>query len=280
MSAPAWLPPLLAALMLAVAGFLLWRLIVAAAFDYATDPVADLFHIAAAQAVAGMLVSWMRTLPPAAWAALFAVAAAWFAVCALRARRVGDTGSSQRAATNLMVAAVLVYMPLAGVAPSAIRGSSAGMYSMAGMPGMSRDTTIHLPALGLLLAAGALGYVVLLIERLSTATPADAARGDGGVAQHTARSVMTPRLVACCRILLLAVMAYDTWPSSCDRQHAPAARAREEQRAGACAGRGTCVAVRPPFSCRGRGGRRSVAVRAPGVPVPGGWRRSASRPGG
>lgn len=210
MNAPAWLPPLPAALMLAVAGFLLWRLIVAAAFDYATDPVADLFHIAAAVAVAGMLVTWMRTLPPGAWALLFAGAAAWFAVCASRARRLGDIGAAQRAATNLLVALALVYMPLAGVAPSTIRGSTAGMYSMAAMPGMSRDPTIHLPVLGLLIAVAALGYIVLQLDRLSTPAPSAAEFAGDEAERRTPHAVMTPRLFACCRILLLATMAYGT----------------------------------------------------------------------
>lgn len=209
MSAPAWLPPLLAALMLAVAAFLLWRLCVAVAFEYAVDLVADVFYIAAAVAVAGMLVAWMRTLAPGAWALVFTLASAWFAVRAVHARRVGDIETFRSAATNLLVALALVYMPLAGVAPSAIRGSSAGMYSMAGMPGMSRDTTIHLPALGLLLVVCALGYIVLVLDRLSTVAPG-AGVGAAAAQQHTARMTMTPRLFACCRILMLAIMAYDT----------------------------------------------------------------------
>jgi hypothetical protein len=163
MNAPAWLPPILAALMLAVAAFTIWRTamsrVLATAGDAETtsDPTTDLSTAIVvallALATAGMLVHWMTLLRPGIWAVLLAVAGAWLV--------------SRRAYVTAAGCAIGVYMLLAGVAPSTISGSTAGYYTMAGMPDMYKDTTITYPALGVALSVVLVGYAVVAVDRLS-----------------------------------------------------------------------------------------------------------------
>ncbi|MGH3415759.1 MAG: DUF5134 domain-containing protein [Actinocrinis sp.] len=210
MNAPAWLPAVLAALVMAAAAFFLWRLAMAAAFERLAGADADAFYAAVAVALAGMLVRWARLLPPGAWAVLFALAALWFAARGARAHRGGEHGARDRSAFRAFIALVLVYMPLAGVAPSTLSGSTAGLFTMAGMPGMIVDTTERYPTLGLLLVAVVVGAAVVLIDRASAgARPApDQDTAVDATEQLAAAPTPTPRLAAACRALLLFAIAY------------------------------------------------------------------------
>ena len=211
MNAPAWLTTLVTVTALAVAVFFAWRVVVAGAFDRVIEPETDVFYAAVGFALAGMLARWMRVLPPGVWAVVFGCAAVWFVVRCVRAHRAGDLSARSRYGLDAAVAAVLVYMPLAGVAPSTLRGSTAGLVTMAGMPGMIMDSTEHAPALGLLLVLAVVAAAVVLLDRLSAAgssvNEAIAAGGDP-VDRPGPLSPLLPRVAGLCRVLLLVVIAY------------------------------------------------------------------------
>lgn len=213
MTAPDWLNVLLVVLLLAIAGFFVWRMAVANAWRRRADYPSDALHALAALAVAETQVKWISTLPRPAWAAVFAAAAAYFAAVALRARRAPNAaGRRNRSAADAGLAATLVYMFTAGVAPSTLSGSTAGSVVMAGMPGMTRDNTVRFPTLGLLLAAAAIGYTVVLLDRLSatrrTATPAPAGMPVDPMDRPGPLPMLAPRAVESCRIALLLAVAY------------------------------------------------------------------------
>lgn len=211
MNAPAWLTTLVTVTALAVAVFFAWRVVVAGAFDRVIEPETDVFYAAVGFALAGMLARWMRVLPPGVWAVVFGCAAVWFVVRCVRAHRAGDLSARSRYGLDAAVAAVLVYMPLAGVAPSTLRGSTAGLVTMAGMPGMIMDSTEHAPALGLLLVLAVVAAAVVLLDRLSAAgssvNEAIAAGGDP-VDRPGPLPPLLPRVAGLCRVLLLVVIAY------------------------------------------------------------------------
>jgi hypothetical protein len=162
--------------------------------DYARDAVVFLLALA----MSGMLVRWMHVLSPGIWALLIGAAGIGFAVRAALLGRRPEPGQSGGSA---LVAAggcgVAVYMLLAGVAPSTMNGSTAGYYTMAGMPDMYKDTTIAFPALGVALAVVLVGYAVTALDGLS----AKAARGpsDGALAA---------RAIAGCEIAIVVTMAF------------------------------------------------------------------------
>jgi hypothetical protein len=120
----------------------------------------------------------------------------------VRNRSVADAG----------LAVALVYMFTAGVAPSEVSGSTAGSIVMAGMPGMMRDSTVRYPTLGLLLVAAAIGYTVVLLDRLSATRRAVPETSAGMPADPMDRPgplpMLAPRAIECCRIALLLAAAY------------------------------------------------------------------------
>jgi hypothetical protein len=230
-NAPAWLPDILAAAMIAILAFLVWRMAVSRLVSRAADYEADAFYALAALAMGGMLVKWMHTLPRDVWAAVFALAAVWFAARLVLARRqpAGTPAGAESEAetwtwTGLgrlpaaaATAAVLVYMLLAGVAPTTLSGSTAGQVTMAGMADMIKDVTIDYPAIGLVFVLAAVGYVVVLLDRLSLAGNStmsipgtDAAQADDPPddLEPLAFGPLAPRAAEWCRIVLLVTMAY------------------------------------------------------------------------
>lgn len=242
MNAPSFLPVVLSLLMLAAAVYSLWRLAMARVLERAVDVEADVLHLAAGLAAAGLVSSWARTLPRDLWAVLFAAAAVYFAY---RAWEVWDERHARLVpAARAGLCGVFVYAFLAGVAPSTLQGSTAGQYTMAGMPGMIKDQTIALPALGLILVVALAFYAVAVVAQLSPepdtdtgggrAVPAPAGggggggRGTGGAAGKAVRpgkttpakstgaggaekagaALLAPRSVEICRIVLVLVLAY------------------------------------------------------------------------
>lgn len=209
MNAPVWLPAVLAALMLVIAAYSLWRIALARVLDAPVDLAHDAVTLLLAIATAGMLVRWMHVLSPGIWALLLGLAGAGTALRAARPNR--DRGgkrtgpSSPRAAVAAAAGcAVAVYMLLAGVAPSTISGSTAGYYTMAGMPDMYKDTTITFPALGIVFALILLGYAIAVLDRLSPPPrPTEAGTGDSSVAV-----ALAPRTLALCEVAIVVTMAY------------------------------------------------------------------------
>lgn len=216
MNAPAWLPPILAVLMLFVTAYCLWRIAVARLLETSTDYAEDAAVALLALATAGMLVHWMHVLTPGIWAALLAVAAAATLFAGTRRPR-----GSGHVPITVVGCAIGIYMLLAGVAPSTISGSTAGYYTMAGMTDMYKDTTITFPAVGIVLAVVLAGYAVIALD--GTSRPAGAAEQSGtadsagiadiaDIADHgdpsAARPALAPRSVAVCQVALAVVMAY------------------------------------------------------------------------
>lgn len=197
MNAPVFLPAALSILLIAVAGYALWRLVAARALGLSSDIEADLLLVCAGVAGAGLLSNWAGTLPRAGWAGVFAAACCYFAARAVLAR--DDARRRARAAAHACGCVVLVYAFLAGVAPSTIKGSTAGNYVMAGMPGMIVDTTVAFPALGLVCVAAITFYCVSVVARLDPTAAAASPKPRAGFA---------PRSVEACRVLIALALAY------------------------------------------------------------------------
>jgi hypothetical protein len=195
-NAPGFLPATLSILLILIAAYTAWRLAAARVLELGADPETDALLLLASVAGAGLLSSWAHTLPRAAWSVLFALAAGYFAVRAATTRT--DPARRVRHATHAVGSLVLVYMLLAGVAPSTLHGTTAGEYTMAPMPGMYIDTTITYPALGLICVAAMAFYAATSLSRLSPAQPDAAA----------APSVFASRSIEACRIVIVLALAY------------------------------------------------------------------------
>ena len=195
MNAPAWLPVILAVVMLAVAAYSLWRIAMARVLGTPADFAHDTVVLLLALATAGMLVRWMHLLTPGIWALFLGIAGIYLALRATT--RAGSTWTRATAAT-VTGCAIAVYMLLAGVAPSTISGSTAGSYTMAGMADMYKDTTITFPALGIVLSVGLLGYAVTALDRLS---PSQRSADERTL-------TLAPRAIALCEVAIVVTMAY------------------------------------------------------------------------
>jgi hypothetical protein len=184
MSGPAWLAAGLAALMIVIAVYCAGRLTVSRLRGRDTEVAADGLHVLMGVAMAGMFEPRLAPIPGAAWRAVFAVAAAWFAWQAIRAGRRPSARSAHPAA-HAVECAAMVYMVLpVGSWPS---GRGPGMT----MPGMSQDTTAGNPALTLLLALFMLGYVLWAIDRLAVLSRATAAAIPRPAAVRSPRAAVT-----------------------------------------------------------------------------------------
>ena len=196
MNAPAWLTALVSTLMILVAAYSAWRLAISRLWERATDYESDLLHLALGIAGAGMVAAWARTLPRPAWTTLFIAGALYFAFRTYR--NWDDRPRRAKLLAQTSTCAIVVYMLLAGVAPSTIHGSSAGMYTMAGMPGMIVDQTLTFPTIGLIFVVGLCFYAVAVLNQI---TPL----GEGG---SGGTGVLAPRSVDICRIVIALVLVY------------------------------------------------------------------------
>ncbi|HET9173455.1 MAG TPA: DUF5134 domain-containing protein [Actinospica sp.] len=185
MNAPGWLTALVAILVISAAAYSLWRLVISRVWGRGTDYETDALHLAVGVAAAGMVADWAHTLPRPVWAVLFAAAAVYF----LARRRWAHFAGS----------AVVVYMFLAGVAPTTIHGSTAGQYTMAGMDGMILDQTITYPTIGLIFVVGLCFYAVTVLNAIEPLS-ADTGRGNP--------LLLAPRSVDVCRVVIVLVLAY------------------------------------------------------------------------
>jgi hypothetical protein len=219
-NAPAWLSNLLSMLMLALAAYSLWRLLIARAWERDTDYETDALHLLAGLAAAGLISTWAHTLPRGAWTVVFAAGGVYFAVRAVRSW--AEAGDRRRLVGGGACCAVLVYMFTAGVAPSTLHGSTAGQYTMAGMPGMILDQTLTYPSIGLIFAVGLAFAAVAVLNRMAPMTaqdgPAQAASAGSAGSVSSGGSeggngggsglMLAPRSVDVCRILIVLVLAY------------------------------------------------------------------------
>jgi hypothetical protein len=196
---------LLSALMIAVACYAVARMFVAGGWRRAVDYETEALHVLAGIAAAGLLSNWARTLPRPVWTVLFLAAGLYLIV---RLARVWADAEARRPLLgSLACCAVLVYALTADVTPSTIHGSTAGYYTMAGMPGMIVDQTERFPALGLALVV-ALAFMAVFVVNRAGSTPRVEAVATVGGPNDGAPVPLAPRSVAACRVLLLLVLAF------------------------------------------------------------------------
>ena len=218
MSEPHWLAYLFATVMLALSAYNLMRLVIARTAGRPTHHDVDLSHAVMGLAMAGMLASGLRLLPNPAWAAIFAVATAWFT---WRIGRIYLGRHRDRPATaarwqphclaHLAMCGAMVYMPLvmpAGPGAAATPGGAGGM-AMGGGGG-------RFSVLALALAFIACGYAAWQADQL-TRLPrtrvgdprrAMAAVTTGSAGTGTSAVPLSPRLAACGQIAMAVTMAY------------------------------------------------------------------------
>ncbi len=241
MAGPSWLAGALAAVMIVIALYCAGRLVVSRLRQHETEFDADALHVAMGAAMAGMLVPRLSPLPGSAWEIVFAVAAAWFAWQAIRARRGNASPGAWRCPIplpHLVECAAMLYMLMAVPAsPAGNRGPGMPMPGMAGSPG----TAANYPPLAVVLALFMLGYVIWTTDQLTSLarartarpapnTPRDAARlpvtspaisaasthagpGASGTAgtwhEHPAdEPMLAPGLAASCKIAMGITMGY------------------------------------------------------------------------
>jgi hypothetical protein len=211
MGGPAWLTGIFAAAGLAVAVYCAGRLIAARRWRRPTELDTDGAHVVMGVAMAGMLVSGLRTLPSAIWQVVFAAGAAWFGYRMLQARR-GARSSPWRSShplPHLVECAAMVFMFL--ILPATVTAAaSATSTSMTMTATESRFSFLTLP-----LALFLFGYVVWIGDRVTLHAPALAApAGDtrpgigSGPGFAATPSYLAPRCAAICKITMGITMGY------------------------------------------------------------------------
>src|SRR5215470_18653300 len=170
MGAPAWLTGIFATAMLAVAVYCTGRLIAARRWRRPTELDTDGAHVVMGVAMAGMLVSGLRTLPATIWEAVFAAGAAWFGWRMLQARRGAQPSPwrSSHPLPHLVECAAMVFMFL-------ILPTSAAARGMSMTASESRFSFLTLP-----LAVFLFGYAVWLGDRVTLHVPALAIAAPAG----------------------------------------------------------------------------------------------------
>jgi Domain of unknown function (DUF5134) len=168
MTLPGWLAAALAAAMLLVAAGSLVRLVIWRLRGRSAEPEADALHVVMGVAMAGMFEPRIRPVPDTAWIAVFAAAAAWFAVRAIRARSRDHRASGwhpqpgswrcAHPAPHCVECAAMIYMlmPAGGYHAPAMA-----------MAGMASGAPTANPAVALVLALFLLGYIVWTADQLT-----------------------------------------------------------------------------------------------------------------
>jgi Domain of unknown function (DUF5134) len=216
MGGPTWLTAIFAAASLAVAVYCAGRLVAARRWHRPTELDTDGAHVVMGVAMAGMLVSGLRTLPSAIWEVVFAAAAAWFGYRMLQARRGAQPSPwrSSHPLPHLVECAAMIFMFLILPASAAVEATSGGM-TMAMTATESRFSFLTLP-----LALYLLGYVVWLGDRVTLHAPAPAlalaavpaggsgSGSPGSPGPEPARPYLAPRCAAICKITMGITMGY------------------------------------------------------------------------
>jgi len=220
MGGPAWLTAIFAAASLAVAVYCAGRLAVARHGHRPTELDTDGAHVIMGVAMAGMLVSGLRTLPSAIWEVVFAAAAMWFGYRMLQARRGAQPSPwrSSHPLPHLVECAAMVLMFLILPASAAVGVATSGM-SITMTATESRFSFLTLP-----LAVYLFGYVVWLGDRVTRPAPAPALAlttapdsagpgpgpgdGSGSPSPEPARPFLAPRCATICKITMGITMGY------------------------------------------------------------------------
>jgi len=214
MGGPTWLTAIFAAASLAVAVYCAGRLVVARRGHRPTELDTDGAHVIMGVAMAGMLVSGLRTLPSAIWEVVFAAGAAWFGYRMLQARRGAQSSPwrSSHPLPHLVECAAMAFMFL--ILPAAA-GAATSSVSMTMTATESRFSFLTLP-----LAVYLFGYVVWLGDRVTLHAPALALAtapasagprpgyGSGSSGPEPAHPYLAPRCAAICKITMGITMGY------------------------------------------------------------------------
>jgi hypothetical protein len=166
---PSWILDVFAAIMGVVAVVSAGRLVAARPWQPGTRRAAladiDVAHLLMAIAMAGMLVSGLRTLPGGAWEAVFGVLTAWFAYRVARDFQVSGIRAlaGGHCAPHLVHAGAMLYMFAAVGAPAP--GGSGGMAGMGGA--LSGPGSLALPFLAFLFALVLVGYTIWDLDQVS-----------------------------------------------------------------------------------------------------------------
>jgi uncharacterized protein DUF5134 len=191
MTSPAWLMIGLAVVTLSTAAYCAGRLVYAQALRQPTDLAVDAFHVAMGIAVAGMLVPSLAAVPNRAGLLAFGAATAWFAATLIRGRRAHRGSASAAHAGHVLGGAAMAYMYW-----SMHAAATSGMP----MPGMTHPGAEQLPAVGVVLAFGLLGYAWWTTLRVAGLTRVALVAGHG-------HRIVAPRLAACCEVAMSVAMA-------------------------------------------------------------------------
>jgi hypothetical protein len=218
MRGPAWLTAIFAAASLAVAVYCVGRLAAARRWHRPTELDTDGAHVVMGVAMAGMLLSGLRTLPSTIWEVVFAAGAAWFGYRMLQARRGAQPSPwrSSHPLPHLVECAAMVFMFLILPASAAVKAAAGGM---SGMSMTMTATESRFSFLTLPLALYLLGYVVWLGDRvtlhapaLALAAPASSGYGSGSPTPDPtpgpARPFLAPRCTVICKITMGITMGY------------------------------------------------------------------------
>ena len=189
MAGPSWLAGVFAAIMILTAAYSASRPAVSHLRGRATEFDADALHVVMGTAMAGMLVPRLNLLPDSAWVVVFAVAAAWFGWCAMRARSLGDSGRSgcRYPVPHLIECVAMLYMLLPAHSGRPAHGG-AGM-AMPGM-GASAGPAGSFPALAVVLALSMLGFIVWSTDRLTSLARTQTTAAHGGNSDHQSSAVI------------------------------------------------------------------------------------------
>lgn len=227
MTGPAPLGYLLAAVMIITAAYCVTRLLAARLTRRPTAPDADIVHVVMGVAMAGMLVPRLSWLPACGWEAVFGIAAGWFGWQILLAWHSPDRARGGRVraahqAPHLLACGAMLYMFLA-VSPGAAGATGPAMRGSAAIGGQSA-VAIRFPLLAFVFASALLGYVVWVTDRLPAPVSAlrqasvGAGTWPGAVphphaaphrqAPHRHGTPLSPRLAACCEIVMGVTMGY------------------------------------------------------------------------
>ena len=175
---PSWIMTALAAVMIAIALYCTGRLVASVRWRRATEVDADTVHVAMGVSMAGMLVPRLSPFPVGVWEAMFGVAAAWFAVQAIRSfGRRASTGAwwCSHPVPHLVESAAMIYM-LAALPGSGPGRPGQGM-PMPGMGAGRSGVGAGFVGLAVVLALFMVGYVLWTADQVASLARTTVAAG-------------------------------------------------------------------------------------------------------
>ena len=190
---PAWLGDGLAVAMLVVAGYCASRLLVARLTRRSTNYSTDAAHTAMGIAMAGMLTA--RLVATTVWVVVFAAAAAWFGLRAVRGVVGLPSAPVSTHLRHLVTSGAMVYMLVAAPTTAMAGPSTATAMSQMGSVG---GPNVRFPTVALFLVAFMVGYTVMVTDRTSRRA----------TEQCATEQIIAPRSVACCQVAMNLTMGY------------------------------------------------------------------------